>query len=369
MFGYEETFPSDTDWDAVLQEAKAQSIVGITSKALPSDVPSSVLLEWNKLAYAQLANTIRYWKAQDELHQLLTENSISYVILKGAAAAMLYPDPFSRAMGDIDFLVASDQFDRAKELLEGNGYKICHEGNDRHICFSKDRVSYELHRRFSYDDLDMEDILQAAIPHAELHQAAGHEFCTFPARENGLVLLAHLWNHLHTGVGLRQVLDWMLFVKGYATDEFWNTQFFDLAKQCHLEKTAIVAACMCRKYFKLPVHITWCHSAEEELCDELMETVLEYGNFGRKVSNNKAEVKAQIALTGFSRYGIFRHLQNRGEINWTAYHSHPWLRPFAWLYQLFRYVVLWLTSPKNQKITSLIQKETKTNNLLKRLSS
>ena len=368
MFGSKEEFSPDPDWGAVLQEATAQTVIGITAKALPAETPAAIRSKWDKLALAQLANNIRYWKAQDDLHQLLTENGIPYVILKGAAAAMLYPDPLSRAMGDIDFLVAPEYLEQATTLLEKSGYRQHHEG-ERHIVYDKDHVLFELHRRFSYDDLDMEDTLQAAIPHAELQKIDGHEFFTLPATENGLVLLGHLWNHLHRGIGLRQILDWMLFVHTYGTDDFWMTQFSNPARQYHLATTAVTVTAMCRKYFHLPDPISWCASAEEDLCDELMKTVLDSGNFGRKQPfHSSTEGRVQGALDNLNRYGFFRYLQKAGEINWAAYHKHPRLKPFAWLYQIFRYAFLWLVLPKHQKLTTSLQKGAETSNLFKHLN-
>ena len=368
LFGTEELFPPNIEWKDVFQEAQVQSVVGLTAKVLPDDMPLSIKSEWETLALSQLKDAIRNWNAQDALHLLLTQNGIPYVILKGAAAAMLYPNPFSRAMGDIDFLVPPEHFEQTKALLAENGYQTNHEDSDRHIAYSKKGVSYELHYKFSYRDLDIENILQAMIPHAELHETGGHSFYTLPTRENGLVLLAHLWNHLHTGIGLRQVIDWMMYVHTYVTDVFWNTQFSNLAEQVGLKKTAITATRMCQKYFLLPDQITWCASADESLADKMMKMVVEYGNFGRKqVNQGEAERKAKTALSGASRIGLFRQLQNRGEVNWKAYHKHHWLKPFAWLYQLFRYAVLWLIKPKKQKLSSILRQQSETNDLFEQL--
>jgi len=36
--------------------------------------------------------------------------------------------------------------------------------------------------------------------------------------------------------------------------------------------------------------------------------------------------------------GFFHALQKAGVANCKAFQKHKWLRPFAWLYQLFRYM-------------------------------
>ena len=105
------------------------------------------------------------------------------------------------------------------------------------------------------------------------------------AVENELVLLAHLWNYLHTGVGLRQVLDWMMYVHAELNDELWNTAFAEQAEKYGLKKLAITAAHMCQMYLGLPDHFAWYADADEELCNDFLTQVLRSGNFGRKESD------------------------------------------------------------------------------------
>lgn len=368
LFGICEKTPSGVDWIAVLREAQQQAVVGLAAAALPDGISEEILAEWKKAEYQQLGQQIRYWAAQDQLHRLLTENGISYVILKGASAAMLYPAPLRRAMGDIDFLVPPEQFEKTKELLLTNDYHL-DKSHYRHITFSRQGISYELHQQFSYPDLDMEDILQAGLSGAKLQIVEGHVFYSLPNDENGLVLLAHLWNHLHTGIGLRQVIDWMLYVHRQLDDEVWNVWFSVKAENIGLNKLAIHAAHMCRMFLGLPDSRAWYANADESLCRELFAKVIHDGNFGRKNPNMDFTAwKAQDALSGMHRYGFLKHLQSRGETNWTLYHQHAWLRPFAWIYQLFRYPVLWIRSQKRETLSNLIKSEIERDNLLEKLS-
>ena len=368
LFGIDYSLPSDVDWNAVFQEAQDQAVVGIVAPVVPHDCPYEIEAKWNSAKNHQIAQQVRYWHAQDQLDKLLTENEIPYVILKGAAAAMNYPDPFRRSMGDIDFLVPPKLFERAKTLLLENGYIQNHEQNDRNIGLSKDHISFELHFRFSYSDLNMEDVLLNGLSHSERKTVENHSFYALPTVENGLVLLGHLWGHLHTGVGLRQVLDWMLFVHDNLNDELWNAVFSSLTKAYGLQKLAITTAHMSQKYIGLPDNYSWYAKADETLCYDLLSQILHFGNFDRKsVNKTIADVKVQGALSGIHRYGFFRLLQQRGEAHWEACHRHPWLKSFAWLYQLIRYPVLWLKMPKQYNLSVLVQKENKVHDLLRRL--
>ena len=67
-----------------------------------------------------------------------------------------------------------------------------------------------------------------------------------------------------------------------------------------------------------------------------MEYIFEYGNFGQKDLDNNTMVK--VMSHGQGIIGFFRNLQSRGIKNWNAARKYPFLEPFSWIYQLFRYV-------------------------------
>lgn len=162
LFDIEPSYPEDTDWNEVIKEAKAQTVMGLISPVIPMYDEST---DQCKAHYMQLLYE------QDKLLRLLNANNIPCVILKGCAAAVYYPKPYLRAMGDVDFLVSHDKFNAAIELMESNGYSYLHgkddDGNlmegERHICYSKNGIEFELHHHFSSDGFDIDDVLESAI--------------------------------------------------------------------------------------------------------------------------------------------------------------------------------------------------------------
>ena len=311
--------PADTDWDAVLREAEKQAVLGLAIGAAPPNVQKA----WSAKSGTVTANFVRVLYAQSRLLALLEGNGIPTVILKGAAAAVYYPHPAQRSMGDIDYLVPLAQFDAAKELLLENGYTFDDDPRyPRHAHVGKDGVSLEQHRFFSSDGLDIEAYITDGMQHIEHREIDGNAFPMLPKLANGLVLLAHLIQHLKTGLGLRQVIDWMLYVHTELDDAFW------------LETAAVTVTRMCQIALGLPDDISWCKNADAALCDELLETLLSSGNFNRKRGRGSA---VETVTSNIARKGIFRYLQTAGEHNWKAYHRHGWLRPFAWAYQIGRY--------------------------------
>ena len=238
-------------------------------------------------------------------------------------------------MGDIDYLVPPEHFDQAKGLLLANGYEIEDDPrNPRHMHVHKDSISFEQHRFFSSEGIDVERFISEGMNHIEMTEIYGTSFPMLPKLANGLVLLGHMVQHLKSGLGLRQVVDWMMFVNSELTDTFWTEMFEPAAKESGLDKVAVITTQMCVKHLGLPAEIHWCEEGEEKLCLELMESLLSSGNFDRKRGKGSSVERVVASIRG---KGLFKNLQVAGEYNWKAYHKHKWLKPLAWAYQIGRY--------------------------------
>ena len=319
------------DYSLIYEEAKEQSILGLIAQEIPKDIADSNP-DWNKAIYTQITNYIKYNYAEEQLIKVMKNASVPLVILKGNAAAINYKEPTRRSMGDIDFLVPQDLFDKTCNVLKNAGY-VELSSNDRHIVFKKDAMIFELHHHYSAT-IDIEDYLIEGFKDIQIGKIDDHEFPMLPKLANGLVLLDHMGRHLKSGLGLRQVIDWMMYVYHELDDEFWEKEFSRVAKEKGLDTLAIVTTRMCQIYLGLPETIKWCKDADEKVCEQLMENLLASGNFGRKQGKGSS---VETVSTSIKRKGLFRWLQYAGEYNWEAYHKHHWLKPFCWFYQIFRY--------------------------------
>ena len=47
--------------------------------------------------------------------------------------------------------------------------------------------------------------------------------------------------------------------------------------------------------------------------------------------------RVEAVAINIQQRGFFRNLQVVGKANWKTLKRFPWLKPFAWLYQIFRY--------------------------------
>lgn len=309
----------------IFEEMKKHNIASLPAHIL-STLPISDELkrEWKKYIFHQMTYLSMYQRAEMNL-----PISVPYIILKGTAAAQYYPYPEYRAMGDIDIYMDRGNFDRAYQDLTNNGYIKIKE-LDREIVLEKEGIIVELHRYFaSLNDVNaakyMDDLIIANISSSHI----------LPDMINGLVLLEHISQHLEHGLGLRQIIDWMMFVDKYLTDAKW-VELKPMAKKIGLDKLAVITTRMCEIYLGLSER-TWCAQASVDLCQRFMEYILSCGDFGNK-KTTEADITETVFTYARSPRAAFRLLKRQGLANWKAAQKHKPLRHFAWIYQLFRYI-------------------------------
>ena len=327
-------------------ELVAQSVIGYPAHAVESlALKPADQAEYLALAGKNLSNWYSLMMAQDSVLAEFRAADIPVVVLKGAAAAAHYPQPNSRSMGDIDLIVPPDYFNRAFSLMERLGWEndIELEINPRHAGFKKVGCpEVELHRFFSTcaNKRQAEFLDQAiydAIPHATLVDVAGFNVPVLPPLENGLVLLAHVNQHLCSGLGLRQILDWQMFVAAHLTNEFWESGFQHAAQQIGMEKLAVTTTSLCRTYLGLQTSATWFDDADARLVDDLLLYIMQKGNMGRKVERGARSTRT--VLHNFRNpVALVRYLYEGGRVHWAPARKHAWLAPAACFYQVGRVI-------------------------------
>ncbi len=339
----EERFPwqglKATDWDEVYKELRQQAVQFFPINILARENPS----QSRRYITADAKNMMRWDKIMSEQQNLcfmLQDAGIPCTIVKGATIAAQYTNPRSRPLGDIDLLVSPEDFERACSLVsEGAEYL---GDNFRHKEYKRNGVVVEVHQAFcTFKNPTKVELFDRriidAIDKAETVSIENYTFFRLPIVEHGLTLLEHIDIHLENGLGLRQIIDWMMFVDRELTDELWNAEFSGFLRTLEREKLAKTVTRMCQMYLGLRTDISWCSDADEDLCRELMEYILNQGNFGRKHELGTNRATAIISTSG-NLFSLFKVLQSLGCENWEVLKRYPFLKPFAWLHQIIRYI-------------------------------
>ena len=335
--------PNDL-WPAVRAELVAQSVVGYPANAVESlALPAADQAEYLVRVGKNLSSWYNLMMTQDRVLSVFRQADIPVVVLKGAAAAANYPQPNGRSMGDIDLIVPPEYFDQAFSLLERLGWvnDTSLEINPRHAGFKKaDSPEIELHRFFStctnkQQAHYLDQAIYNAIPRATGEDVAGFTVPVLPPLENGLVLLAHVNQHLGSGLGLRQIREWQMFVAAHLTD---------------MGKLAVTTTWLCRSYLGLQTSATWFDHADAQLANDLLLYIMRKGNMGRKVERG-AQTTRTVLHNFRSPAALVRYLYDGGRVHWAPARKHAWLAPAACLYQVGHIVRKGLT--RNMKVSDL----------------
>lgn len=253
----------------------------------------------------------RFEDAVGRFARLMKENCIAYVVFKGLAVARLYPEPFVRTMGDVDFYVPQRDFLRAVDVIErGLHVEMDKEDVDKHYSFDWQGIRFEMHyqietfgnrrhqRRFN------RMIDEAMAEHTDSFKVCDSdgketEVCVLPPTEDLIVVFKHWFNHLLVeGVGLRQTLDLVVLLNAYR-DKMNVGRLMTALDGIGYMKAFRAMLAMMKRYLGLD----WLDNffvydrRDERYADKLMAAVMESGNFGRKAYRNHTEGKKKSMET------------------------------------------------------------------------
>ena len=350
LFGDSFSTLSTIDLSRVLWEAQQQAVFPIVF----SHLESASLTDNDKLQYKQKkaehqASNIRNLYYHNELHKLLSENNIPYVILKGQASAYYYPNPMLRSMGDVDFLVAQSDISRVDALLLSQGFTKLEnaEKHEYHWAYKKDRESLEMHWIVPGMPETNNDViisyLADIIEKRRIVQNSGGEFAIPSDFHHGLVLLLHTISHMTaSGVGLRHLCDWLVFENSMSENDFVSI-FEKPLKDIGLWTFAQVLTKIGIMYFGCE-NRGWCREADESVCAAFLEDIFASGNFGTKDQTRRSQAKlirnnaTKKVTDGGIMKNILISINERAKYDFPVMKTHPILLPVGWVIVCVQYL-------------------------------
>lgn len=197
-----------------------------------STVNQDVLQHWRgDTTYYALRQTYMY----HEIKRIIEEaekRMITLVFFKGCILADLYPQYSLRISSDTDIYVSRDQVRQADKLLEDLGYEQQEQGSKDvvpvYYC-AKTRHKIELHYSI-YEDLkgskisefEMMDLVKKSSL-IKLNVCNGIAVTTLGYTEHLIYQFFHIAKHFCVeGVGIRYVIDIILYVNRYYDKIDWN---------------------------------------------------------------------------------------------------------------------------------------------------
>lgn len=297
------------DWKEIVKESVAQAIPLATFDAVSvykDYIPENIYDRWKELSVSVLQSNFVAMQAQVELIELMNGNGYPYIILKGTSAAAYYPNPELRALGDIDFLIDPKQRTEVENMLDKEGYaRKKGEPNHNHVVFNKPHAHLEMHFDvagipYGWRGDEVRTFLKDAVFDSISYAQSGCEFHSPQEMHHCLVLLLHMQHHmLAEGLGLRHLSDWAVCLKMTQERAYWAESLLPFLKKIGLFTYATIMTKVAAKYLRVRCP-EWAKSAEEEICDEIMNDILTGGNFGRK---NDIRAKSGMLISEHGKAG------------------------------------------------------------------
>lgn len=232
--------PIDTDlfeqekvnWNEILALSDQQTVTGIVTdaiKELPETKrpPKSIYFLMLKRTNELEKENIEMYQTIPSMVEYFSEKGVRVMLLKGQGVGLCYRNPYRRTTGDVDFFTGLDtsSYEKAKIAFNDLGIQVVEENpQKKHVEYSVDGIKVELHGDISltiskkFDSRFhkwMKDCLETEEP---VVKKAGETSKIFlpPYRFDAIFIFAHALNHYMTsGLGLRQLCDWMCYIAKY----------------------------------------------------------------------------------------------------------------------------------------------------------
>lgn len=335
--------PKNVDWNKIYRLSEIHNVTAIIASGI-SKLPEE--FRPNKKLYSSFRQQLGYTlinyddkiKAYNYIKELLTENEIEYLFIKGIVLNKLYPVKEFRTCGDIDVIIKDKYFDRLKSILKKKGIKITEESA---IClnFEYNKIQIEAHSNLYSDHKYFDNIF-------ELAEKNGFEY-TLSYENHLLYVLCHIVKHFKMcGAGIRMFMDIDVLIRKIDSCIDYN-QFFTVCKELNIYYFAKFSFFLCNNWFLTPKTVNSGINIDKNILDLLENEILSGGSFGfqrrgladyylskgssgSEKNNFAAKLKAVVSLFFPKKeylYSVYPYAK-----------KHHFLLPAAWFERLFKAV-------------------------------
>lgn len=352
------------DWNMLFKKAEIHQILPMIYDAVYTCPAAQALGEayFMPMKRAIMQKVMFQIMKTDEflkLYKHLNERGIYPAVVKGIVCRQLYPNPDYRSSGDEDMLIDPSWFPKCHESMLEYGMETLLEEErlmtEYEVPYGKkgSPISIELHKSLFPHDSDAYGELNRFFEN--VHETAvtievqGTGIKTLNYTDHLFYLVCHAFKHfLHSGFGIRQVCDMVMFANAYGEKIDWS----DVLRKCqaiNADKFAAALFMIGEKYLVFDAEKS-CYSDDWKRIsvDEnaLLEDLLMSGIFGDSDMSRKhssmitlnaitaqkegKKAKANVLRTIFpdlkSMKGKYRYLE-----------KYPFLLPAAWVQRILKY--------------------------------
>lgn len=345
---------SPEDWHRLLHLATIQNVLPLVYEAVYAHPALALRQELLEPVKQQVRlQVIRQAMRTEEFLQLndrLLAAGVRPLVVKGLVCRSLYPKPDHRPSSDEDVLIRPEAFACCHQVLTefGMATEASREGYEVPYRKAGSPLYIELHKSLfppeqdAYGDLNR--FFEGAVSRSVEISLQGHRVYTMEPTDHLFYLICHAFKHfLHSGFGIRQVCDIVLFARRYGGEVDWQ-RIRENCRAIRAEQFAGAIFALGDRYLGITLPAAWQDGEVDPR--PLLQDLLEGGLYGdasmsRKHSSNitldavAAQKSGRKAKSGWlvSAFPAKKKLEGR----YPYLKKHPYLLPVAWCSRLLRY--------------------------------
>ncbi len=293
------------------------------------------------------------------LYEKLTAAGLKPCVVKGIICRNIYPNPDFRISSDEDIWIPAEQFPLCHELLLNYGMNLSDPEQDIDAAYEVpygkkgSPIYIELHKSLfppestAYGDLNR--FFDGITENPKEVLVQGSKLYTMGHTDHLFYLICHAFKHfLHSGFGLRQVCDIILYANSYGDKINWK-RIVDQCRQIHAELFTAALFKIGENYLCFDRDIACYPSVWRELeLDEsaMLEDLLDSGVYGN--ANMSRKHSSNITLNAVSAQKQGKNSGNNVlktvfppakslERRFPYLKEHPYLLPVAWTIRIIHY--------------------------------
>lgn len=306
-----------------------------------------------------------------QLNEQLRQAGLKPLVVKGIVCRSLYPHPDHRPSGDEDVWIGPQELESCRAKLEELGLEAGAGDGSYEIPYRKpgSALYIELHstlfppdsRAYGAFNRFFRDARQRAV----LLETAGGAFWTMEPTDHLLYLLLHAFKHfVHSGFGIRQLCDIVLFASRYGREIQWQ-RVVEGCRQARAERFAVALFSIGEAYLGFDPAVA-CYPAQWHTMSvdigPMLEDLLSGGLYGdntrSRLHSSRITLDAAAAAMGGKkpRARMLPVLFPPARSLWGRYpylKEKPWLLPVAWCSRLARYHARTHGDPDNSPAQAL----------------
>ena len=293
------------------------------------------------------------------LFQHLQKAGVQALVVKGIVCRNLYPNPDYRMSGDEDVLIPEEEFELCHQAMLDYGM---HPADPTQDIQSEHEVPYgkpgspiyiELHKCLfppestAYGDLNrfFKNVHDRAIKLS----IDGKQVVTMGYTDHLFYLICHAFKHfLHSGFGIRQVCDIVLFANAYGKEIDW-IRILQQCREIHADLFTAALFQIGQKYLTFdPSRAGYPQEWQEIQVDEqlMLDDLLDAGIYGDGTMSRKHSSNITLNAVSAQKQGkksdhsvlktLFPPVKSM-EGRYPYLKKHPYLLPVAWISRILKY--------------------------------